>query len=64
VLFIFLESLWWVRFNKRNLENFKPKVQKILNFEQFLSLEIQLNYKNGFEKEEQLEHLGQQHNLY
>jgi hypothetical protein len=48
MLLVLLESLNWVRFNEGDLEILKPKVQKILNFESFFSLEIELNYKNGF----------------
>lgn len=38
-------------FNEGELKNFRLKVQEILNFEWFLSLEIKLNYIKGFEKE-------------
>jgi hypothetical protein len=37
-----------VGFNEGDFKTFRPKVRKILSFEYFLSLEIQLNYKNGF----------------
>jgi hypothetical protein len=34
-----------VGFNEVDLEILRPKVWEILNFEYFLSLKIQLNYK-------------------
>jgi hypothetical protein len=37
-----------INFNKASWF-FKLKVWEILNFEYFLSLEVQLNYKNGLE---------------
>ncbi len=54
-LLIFLESPHWVGFNEVDLEIFRSKVWGILNFECFLSLEIQLNYKKWFLKENLVE---------
>jgi hypothetical protein len=49
-LLVLFESPQWLGFNEGGLEIFVFKVQEILNFEYFLSFEIQLNFKNGFER--------------
>jgi hypothetical protein len=42
VLLVLLGNLQQVGFNENDLEIFRHKVWKILNFEQFLSLEIKI----------------------
>jgi hypothetical protein len=56
-IFGYLHSLgivgkpWWLGSNESDFENFRHKLWEILNFELFLSLKIQLNYKKWFWKE-------------
>jgi hypothetical protein len=44
-LLVLLENPGWLGSNESDLESFRHKLWEILNFELFLSLKIQLNYK-------------------
>jgi hypothetical protein len=50
MLLVLLERPKWVKFNEGHLEIFRLKVWETLNFDFFLSLKIQLDYKNGFKR--------------
>jgi hypothetical protein len=50
-LLVLLENPWWLGSNESDLKIFRHKLWEILNFELFLSLKIQLNYKKWFWKE-------------
>ncbi len=52
-----------LRFNEGYLKKIGFMVHETLNFEYFMSLKIQLNYKNGFGWKVNWVHLGQWHRL-